>query len=429
MSPDLHLNELGTHLVELSVGEAEFLLRTQQGHLDLRPERASLDSGRGPWLATVGPVCGVIALPSGRRVYIDPKARVANVWHMLAYHWDVLELGELMSRNEGAGGLLQGMMVAYVRELCRLVDRGLVPGWPERKQWLPAMRGGLDLLAQLRAHPASRHRFACVFREMGLDTLEHRVLLAALEIVRLGLDRTPELVAAIRRCRRALSGVSLAPVGERELRALRAPPGAEHYRTALALARLLLGHCAAGHRPGATSAPSLIVQMPRLFERFVCGMLARGLPLHLQVRQAGHSVPLDEERRVLLAPDAVIERGGMPVCVLDAKYKTTGGPGRGREVSAEDVYQMLAYCVGYQTTEAVLVYPEPCATLPLHIRCGAKASTRPWTVRVQALGLDLSADRGQVRRECDALCRRVAEIAEGAAGSVSIARLHGVEPD
>ncbi len=412
MSTDhLHLRELESCTVTLQPSEAEFLLRRHQAHVGLSPGDRSRSHGDDTtWLATPQQVCGVIPLPSGRCIYIEPKARIANVWHMLAHGWEAVELGDPVVETETVAGLLDGIMVAYVRELCRLVDRGLTHGYSRRRETLPLVRGRLDIWAQLHTNAGARHRFVCVFDEFSADTPENRILLAALDVVRASCGRGLGLGAGVQHCLRALSGVPGASVGARDLSDVRTP-GSEHYRTPLALARLLLDGCGASHRPGARAAPALIVDMPRLFERFVCGVLARGLPRHLRVRQAGHTIALDEDRRTLLAPDALIECGGVPVCVVDAKYKLgeRGAQATHQEPGADDLYQMLAYCVGYQATEAVLVYPEPSDTPPLRIR------RDPCHARVHTIGLDLSGDWHSVKRECQRLCRRVADLAKRAA--------------
>lgn len=392
------LRELETQHLTLAPADGRHLRRHHDAHLELRPLPGDPDG----WLVTPRQVCGVIPLPSGRVLHIEPKVPIGNLWQMLAQAWDAVELG-LPTPARGVAGLLDGLMAAYVRELDALLGRGLARGFVTRRAVLPAIRGRLDVAAQLRLRTAACDRFACVYHELHADTPANRVLRAALEVARVNCARHLALGAALHRCLRALGGVSATPIGRCELASVCAPAAARHYRPALALARLILEGCAVSHRPGGRQVPALIVDTARLFERFVGAVLARGLPADLRARTSGRGAALDEERRALLTPDVVVEAGGTPACVVDAKYKTSAAASA--EPGSEDLYQMLAYCVGYRVPAAVLVYPEPRATAPLVIARGA------WRAHIHVLGIDLAGDWAQVRAQGAELCRRVAEIA------------------
>jgi len=415
------VRELEPAVVALYRDEVDFLARRHGRHLSLRPATAA--DGGGQHLITPGHVCGVIPLPSGRSLHIEPKAPIASVWRMLAYAWDLPEVDHAVAGSAQVGELLDGIVALYVRELARLIDRGLAWGYAERRSSLPTVRGRLDVRAQVRRNPGARHRFACVYDELGFDTRENRVLLAALEAARAVSRVSPRSGAGLgpllRRCAEALSDVRPVTIRRGELDLVRAPAGAEHYRVALALARPLLAGYAAGHRPGSSAVPTLVVEMPALFERFVCGVLERGLSrgagqMHgLRVRRAGHAIALDEGRRALLSPDAIIECRGAPVCVVDAKYKVADRSAAGTGVQrpgSDDLYQMLAYCVGYRSPCAALVYPEPCGAAPLRIERGCVRA------QVHALGLDLAGAPEAVWAPCGRLCAQVAALATAGPG-------------
>lgn len=406
----LSLCELQTRRVALSTRDADYLRLRHAAHVDLR----LLPGDPGGWLLTPRQVCGVIPLPSGRALHIEPKVPISTVWHMLGYAWGAVELGPL-SPARGVSGLFEGLMASYVRELAALLDRGLARGFVTRREVVPVIRGRLDLAAQLRIPSRPPSRFACVYEALDVDTAANRVLAAALQVARLHCGRDTGLAPVLRRCAGALAGVCAEPPGSLELARACAPADLGHYRVALALARLILEGCATGHQAGGRQVPALIVDMPRLFERFVRGVLARGLSPALRARSTGRAAALDEDGRALLAPDVVIAAGRSARCVVDAKYRS-GGPAPA-DPAADDVYQMLAYCIGYGLPEAVLIYPEPRETPPLVIdlarHAGREVATGhpTWRARIHALGIDLSGDWSSVRAQCADLCARVAAIA------------------
>lgn len=135
----------------------------------------------------------------------------------------------------------------------------------------------------------------------------------------------------------------------------------------------------------------------------------------LSVRWEGGSRFLGRGRTVKLVPDMIIEDDSGPVCIADAKYKRTGyDPDAGDEqttgaASSADVYQMLAYCIGYGVSDAVLVHAEPAVRETIEIPVDGRL------VRVHSLGIDLTGDGGRSDDECRLLSRRLTEIAIAAA--------------
>ena len=398
----LHLRELGEHWVRLDPVDAEMLLRNHARHLLLRRvPGACLE-----WLICTGHYCGIIPLPSGRRLYIEPRAPVRNVWHLLGVA-RACEVAPVSAAGNSPGGLIDSLLAAFVTELEGLLARGLIGGYRRVLREQPTLRGRLDLQRQLRHFRGICTHFHCAYDEFGLQTAHNQVLAAAAEVaVRLTAAGT-ELRSRAAYCLRSLPPLN---AGVTITDHLCLPPltaTSEHYRIPLMLASLLLDGARVSHRAGERNAPVFLVEMPRLFERFVCRTLGDGLPPNLVVRSDGHSVSLDEARRAVLRPDAVVEHLGRALCIVDAKYKPDaadrGGP------CADDLYQMLAYGVGYGAGEAALVYPQPMDRRPLQIdRGGVRLTVHP-------IGIDLSGDLEVLSEQSAQLCAHVAEMAQASA--------------
>ncbi len=395
---DLHLLESEEQYVSLSEADADLLVEKYADHLTLR--RAGGADCPTTWLLRAGQVCGIIPLPSGRRLCIEPRAPVHNIWHLLGAGEDLVELSRSPAESETVEDLVEGLATIFVREVETVLERGPTRGFRRVRERQEAIRGRLDVRDQLRHAGTLPRRFTCIFDELTIDTPENRVLVAALQRVLRVLGGTRSRGRA-QRCLAALSEVRPPTAGPVE--ELRLDPLNLHYRTPLGLARLILDGVSPGHRPGAREAPGLVVNMPRLFERFVCRTLAERLPAGLSARWRGHSIALDENGRAMLTPDAVVEREGRVLCVVDAKYKP--GNASDAEPGAGDLYQMLAYCVGYETQDAVLVYPQPVETPPLRIRRGEEL------LHIHQIGLDLSGSRRDFQSERERLCARIGEIA------------------
>ncbi|MGC9318875.1 MAG: McrC family protein, partial [Armatimonadota bacterium] len=340
MTSDLRLQELEQQYVSLTPDEAQYLLARHHAHVGLR--RAGEDGDA--WLLAARQFCGTIALPGGRQLAIEPKARVGDLWSLLAR---APELAIVLPHPAHGGSIAAepaGVAAVFVTEAERLLKRGLARGYREHRESLSSPRGRLLLGEHLRVSAGRPQRFACEFAELSRDTPQNRLLAGGLEVADDVAGHLSHLRAGIWALRRALRGVE--PARRPTARRLRPGPAREHYRVPLALAEMLLASAGLAPTPGPREVPALLVAMPQLFERFVRRTLADGLGEDLTPRSTGHSVALDSDGRTLLTPDLVLQRGARPVAVVDAKYKmlpavaSPGAPG------PADLYQMLAYCVG-----------------------------------------------------------------------------------
>lgn len=400
----VHLRACEEQHVDLTRAEAEWLQRTHARHLSLARKSESEQT----WLVRAGHVCGLIALPGGRRLYVEPRVAVRNVWTMLGAAERLDCLTWPPSTGETPRGLVDGLMDVFVREVEILIARGVAVDYQRCEQVLSRVRGQIDVHRQMRELPGALDRFACRFAQFSRETPENRVLTAALQVIARAAGPHSDLRAAATRCLREIGCSVASELQQHELAAARIGAATRHYRVPMALARLLLQTLGAGHRPvagfQATKTPSLLVEMPRLFERFVCHALQRSLSGRARVRSRGHSVALDDESHAMLTPDAVVEGPRGPLCVVDAKYKPE--PIDRHEPSASDVYQMLAYCVGYGVRHAVLVYPRRVDAAPVRItRDGLSATIHP-------LGLDLSAEAHSLRPLGELLAGQIAELVD-----------------
>ena len=110
---------------------------------------------------------------------------------------------------------------------------------------------------------------------------------------------------------------------------------------------------------------SLLFEMNKLFEEFVGRSLARalagsGFEVRLQGPR-GHALAdlQTGQNRFATKPDITIAKQGVPVLVIDTKWKRLKGaiddPKYG--VGQADVYQMMAYAHVYQCERLLLLYP------------------------------------------------------------------------
>lgn len=403
----IQLSELDEQRITLTQDESRFLLADHQQHIDLRP----ILDGAQEWRVRPGAYCGALPLPTGRTIYIEPKVGVENLWRMLAWAYDLLNLADETPVPAGTDDLLEAMVAIFAGQVSDLIRNGLLRGYEPQRENLTTMRGRLNVPCQIRENLVARHRMICDFDEFTTDVLENRILRRTLFLLLRSGPWRDVVRGQLDRAERHVAEAELEHIVDSHFAELRYTRLNEHYRTPLMLAELLLQMLSATHRVGEREMLPLLLHMPKVFERFLQRMLSERLPEHgLSVRWEGESRRLDVGRTVKLVPDMVVCRDRRPVCILDSKYKRTHeqdeeedrGPGK---ASNQDIFQMMAYCVAYDVREAILIYPETTVREIIEIR-------QPGIeVNVRCLGIDLRGDRRRFADVCDALTRDIARVA------------------
>ncbi|WP_262360651.1 McrC family protein, partial [Vibrio cholerae] len=145
--------------------------------------------------------------------------------------------------------------------------------------------------------------------------------------------------------------------------------GMQHYKPALAWAKLILGGASPISMKGEADAPSLLFPMEAVFEAFVAktlrSQLQDGFSLRTQARAeklVTHHLENRNPRDLFtLKPDLMIEKDGSPTCVLDTKWKRINPESTNKfDLSQADFYQMFAYGQKYLDGKGklVLIYPK-----------------------------------------------------------------------
>jgi 5-methylcytosine-specific restriction enzyme subunit McrC len=160
------------------------------------------------------------------------------------------------------------------------------------------------------------------------------------------------LRAALRQSLAGFAEVAPVPTAEVALDRL-----TEDYRPLLDLCGLVRDGLAGGRNEGAVTCPAFLLDMERVFERYVtAGFVAAlgGGPVHVAVQPTfAASVAVAGQPDLCMRPDLVVLREGRPVLVADVKWKRVAGT----PLVTADLYQVLAYATALGVQRAVLIYP------------------------------------------------------------------------
>lgn len=388
----LRLVERRTRAVHLPRADADYLLAHAAGVIDVQPGFAP----RSYRLTPRGYV-GFLDGP-GVRFEISPKFPWPNLLMLLGLGHGVAHAGEPVSV---AGGLL-GVLARELADRIRAVAQtGLVRSYYEEDGESPFLRGRLRAAEQLRdaaarAFPDTFHVTETVF---DLDTPWNRIPKAVASDLLARPDVPAPIRAELAASLAPLESVPLRPVADADFDVSAREPRAAAYNELLSLCRLIHDGFAAADLTAA-GGTAFLLDLGRVFENYLARTVADAF-----TRRPGWEVEVQPRfelgatrgEPVVLQPDLLIRRRGMPGAVLDAKWKAP-------KPDPADLHQVLAYATVTGARHVGLVYPGRRFARRDLLTDGGRV--RVSLFRVQVVG-PADACRGSVSRLARSLSRAV----------------------
>lgn len=341
----IELKEYGRQLgVELTAGQAQALQRSRAVTVSPSFEFP------GAWDLRAAQYVGVVVADEVE-LRIQPKIDFGRLLFLVTYARDegawTSEVVDLVVQDD----LVASMGFALAHHAEAAMARGVLQGYVTVEEALPGLRGRFREADQLRRHFGILVPVEVTYDDYTIDIRENRLLLAASE----RLLALPTLSASLRRRLRHLV-VRLDGVGPLRREDLVCDVNFtrlnERYCPAVRLSQaVLLGaslEFGVGRRPGV----AFLFDMNRVFEDFVTSTLTSELECIGGRVEPQASRALDRGGAIEIKPDLVWWSRGVCRAVVDIKYKAT----RVDEVPNADVYQVMAYCLGFDVRPGFLIY-------------------------------------------------------------------------
>ncbi|MDZ7816551.1 MAG: hypothetical protein U5N86_11320 [Planctomycetota bacterium] len=285
-------------------------------------------------------------------VRVDPKVDVLNLFRMMevAYQYDP-EIAKGLVDVSSIRELYETLASILCKRILDRARRGLYRQYVSRKRHLDKMKG--RILFNDHTEPV-RVALPCRYHINTTDILHNMIFLSAVDkIARVGIC-TSITQAKLRQAYRALiSTVSKKEFTHFESLNLEYNRLNSDYEASHALCRFFLENTGPQHGNGDSRNLPFIIDMARLFERFVEKWLEKHLPDNYSVRAQEKCTigQANDELKFDIKPDLCIydkAQDGLSI-VLDTKYKTS--------ISNHDIYQVLTYAEVRGSKTAVLIYP------------------------------------------------------------------------
>lgn len=382
MTNHVSLAEFESVAVDLSAGDLHWIQVHYPGRFDI----AKPLTGSGV-LLNPGSNVGVLGMPSGLILQIQPKVPVANTLYMLSVAYEQADPFLLAEADTGTlEGVLPVIARYFVGQVEDLISKGLLRGYQEQEANLSSIRGRISIVEDIRQNHLLRHRVHCRFSELVWDIPENRVIRQVVRcLMGMGLD------SGLRQMLGALDDILMdvepGDMTVADIDRFLYHRMNSHYRQLHRLCRMILNLISPTEQGAGTSTPSFLMDMNRLFERYVAVSLQTSARGRLDVLDQ-YRTSLDVAGKVPIRPDLVIVDRGSYIRIIDCKYKRLG-EGEHRQA---DLYQMIAYCTALNVGQGMLIYPRHLVDVRNDVSVRAvEMSVREWS-------LDVSGDIANMQR-------------------------------
>jgi len=304
-----------------------------------------------------------------RTVRITPKVGTSNVLALLgaAYRF-YSNPGASPFRPESVDyavdktRVLEPLVRHFNESVSRLLQDGLLSNYVEQEENLKVLRGRVAFSRHLAENVVRRDRLYCRFFQAEVDIPENQVILRALIL----LNQTGDWSQVVRQTLHShilrFGGVSLRQFLRGQCPVFHYDRLSFRYREVHGWCRLFIDLLSISDEPGETTFNGYLLDMNRLFERFVISVFENaGESVSLVAVRPQQCHSLDLDHRTGIVPDLTLEGPSGSIMAVDAKYKRTEAPGQAKH---PDLYQVISYCVALgliaQTAtpvQGILVYP------------------------------------------------------------------------
>lgn len=333
--------------VALTPKQAEALREHYGRFLEIQP------SWNGGWDIKAKQFVGTIVL-DGLEIVIQPKAAVENLFFMLTYAYDMPTFWPENTAYDQADDLFEFIVSIFASQVEALVRQGLYRSYLDFEADQPYLRGRLQMEQQLTRQHAVTATFAQRVNEFTADILENRILRFTLGQLSRLTYRQPDLRLRLHRLTMAFAEARYVPITAVQCDEVLYNRLNEPYRSRIYLAKLLLQHLSLENKAGNTPFAAFLLDMNKVFERFIGRFLERTFaekqsPFSVMISP---NIWLGEQPKEKGIPDIVLTYQGQPCLILDTKYKLFSG-----KPNEADRNQMFIYCHTMKLQHAWLIYP------------------------------------------------------------------------
>ncbi|MCA9873556.1 MAG: hypothetical protein KC441_07875 [Anaerolineales bacterium] len=313
------------------------------------------------WQLTALGWVGLIPLGQHGMLHIHPKTPLINLFRLweVAYGLQDTHLLDGQVAIATLQDLYQHLASLLARKALRRAQQGVYRAYLTETRPLSVIRG------QIAHYPwPPQIQPTCRFQESTTDLADNQIVAFTLsQIARSGLCAGAAQTAVRHAARVWQSAATPHPFTPADCVGRVYSRLNQDYALLHALCRFFLEHQGPARQTGDHAMRPFLINMARLYERFVAAWLDDHLSVPWRLR-AQETVTVGAHDELQFTLDLVLyDEYGRPHTVLDTKYKTP------ESAATSDVSQVVTYAQAKGCREAVLVYPQALAR-PLDVHVG-----------------------------------------------------------
>ena len=305
------------------------------------------------WQITSQGWVGYIPLSDDFHISLQPKIPLSNLFLMLEYAYNLksFEFIEGLMNSNSLEDFYERLALILAKRVMDRGRKGFYRSYLSFHDRLSCIRGRLDLKGVIQRPWDSI--LLCRFQDHTADIDDNQLLGWTLfSIPRSGLC-TNRSLPTIRKAYRSLIGlISLVPQSAGDCIGRLYNRLNNDYHPMHCLCRFFLEHSGPSHKVGDHTFLPFLVDMSRLYEKFVAEWLKTRLPSEYTLKiQENIRIGADKEIQFdidLVIYEKISERAKF---VLDTKYKVPD------HISNTDLSQVVTYAEAKGCSDAVLIYP------------------------------------------------------------------------
>lgn len=365
------LNEHSEITTELSSDEVSYLLQFHTKHIKLSSISAK------SFKVSSNAHVGLIKLPTSKIITIKPKVPINNLLFMLSYAHEFANFNYEDYKNLSNDLTLYELYIIVLLNWSEtLFRKGLYREYVICNNRISGIKGKYLINQNI----ASNDKFWCEYDEITTSTIENQIIKSTL-FNALKLPLSENTYRRILLLIRLLSDISCINLSKKTFQNISYHRLNFHYKSIISLCKLIFENSILSDNEGAHPFSGFIVDMNKIFEKFVLRYLQSKLSeeyIH-PGSKTDWAVPKDAYLPAL-KPDIVIDGK----CLIDTKYYSSP-LGDNNKLHSSHLYQMLTYMNAYKLS-GVLVYPEN------NISINNKYSTNHLNISIKTINLCNSVD-------------------------------------
>lgn len=349
---------------------------------------------------------GIVTLPSGRRLESYPKVPVRNLFYMIGIADNLPapfrdELAKYAQLNE----ILEFVVSYFAKLVEKKLNQGLYRSYVEQEDNLTTVRGRILFPEDMRHNYALRHRTYSRYTEFSWDIPENQIIRQVIYLLS-GWQLRRNLRRRLQRIDCALAEITPVDLPSDVIGRFQYNRLNEDYQQLHQFCRLFLEGASLSEESGPFDFQTFLIDMDKLFERFVTQVLRERALGDMVVRDQVR-VYLGRDHKVPMQPDIVVSEGEATVLVADCKYKRLEPD----EFKNHDIYQMLAYCTATGVQRGLLIYPSHSAVIENEV------GIRNTHTVIQQMTIDIgTGDIAELDRECKSFAYKIFSSVQGYTG-------------